>query len=200
MRDLLPANDALPPSDSAKILKGSEFEILSRAQADIETAQQQAEAILADAREEAERLKAEAREEGQREGARIAAEFGARVARDLDGVESRLTGIVMDTLRRVLDPIPPEKLIVAALRRAVADIDLSRGATLVVAPELLPRVRAQLARFPIADEALELNGDPACPPDSTILRTPYGDVELNVDAQLDAIAAGFDAALAEKAG
>lgn len=184
-------------ADSAKILKGPEFEVLSRARANVESAQQEAENILAQAREEAAQIRAEAHARGREEAARVLAEHTASVVRDLDAMEPRLTGIVMDALRRVLDPIPPEDLAVAAVRRAMAEVDLSRGATLIVAPAALSRVQEHLGRFDLVKGTLELRGDPSCPPDSTILRTVYGDIELDIDAQIAALSEGIEAALSE---
>lgn len=197
MSDSARAREDLTSADSAKILKGPEFEVLSRARASVESAQQEAGNILAQAHAEAEQIRADAHAQGRRDAARVLAEHTASVVRDLDAMEPRLTGIVIGALRRILDPIPPENLIVAAVRRAVAELDLSRGATLIMAPEALSRVQEQLGRFELGKGTLELRGDPSCPPDSTVLRTAYGDIELDIDAQISALSEGIEAALSE---
>lgn len=187
--------DVPPNADSAKILKGSDFGVLSRARADIDSAQQQAAAIIANAHAEAEVIRANALAEGMQQSSSYLTESAARVARDLDSLEPRICEIVSDALRRVLNPIPNEKLIAAAVRRALEEVDLSRGVTLIVAPVMLPRVQDHLRQFPVDQGTLGINGDPTCPEGSAILRTPYGDIELDIDAQLAALDDGIRAAL-----
>jgi len=188
--------DSTPPrADAAKILKGSDFQVLSRARADVDSAQQQAAEIIANAHAEAETIRANALAEGMQQSSAYLTESAARVARDLDALEPRLCAIVSDALRRVLDPIPVEKLITAAVRRALEEVDLSRGVTLIVAPQLLPRVQEHLRQFPFDGGTVDVTGDPTCPEESAILRTPYGDIELDIEAQLAALDEGIRAAL-----
>lgn len=182
-------------ADSAKILKGSDFEALSRARADVDSAGQQASAIIANAYEEAERIKAAALAEGMQQSSAYLTESAARVARDLDALEPRLCEIVSDALRRVLDPIPAEKQIAAAVRCALSEVDLSRGVSLIVAPGMLTRVQDHLHQFPFEEATVGVIGDPTCGPETAILRTPYGDIELDLEAQLLALDEGLRAAL-----
>ena len=192
-------DDGLALADSAKIVKGSEYDLLSRALAGVDSAEREAEEIVAEAKEEAARILSEARERTKREAAAFAAEQAARTTRDLDTAERRLVGIVRDALTRILDPIPPEERIAAAVRCAAAEVDLSRGATLIVAPEIFARVQDALTQSSLDGSVVELRGDPACPPESTLLRTPYGDIELDVDSQIAALIEGVRAAMAERA-
>ena len=53
-------DEMIPRADAAKILKGSDFEALTRARADVDLAQQQADAILANAHAEAEKIREDA--------------------------------------------------------------------------------------------------------------------------------------------
>jgi len=191
-----PAFNELPPSaDAAKILKGTDFEVLSRARADVDSAQQQASEIIANAYAEAETIRANALAEGMQQSSAYLTESAARVARDLDSLEPRICAIVSDALRRVLDPIPVEKLITAAVRRSLEEVDLSRGVTLIVSPTMLPRVQQHLSQFPVDQGTVGVTGDPTCPERSAVLRTPYGDIELDIDAQLAALDEGIRAAL-----
>jgi len=191
-----PLFDEVPPSaDAAKILKGTDFEVLSRARAGVDSAQQQASEIIANAYAEAETIRANALAEGMQQSSAYLTESAARVARDLDSLEPRICEIVSNALRRVLNPIPVEKLITAAVRRALEEVDLSRGVTLIVAPAMLPRVQDHLRQFPVDQGTVGVTGDPTCPEASAILRTPYGDIELDIDAQLAALDDGIRAAL-----
>jgi flagellar biosynthesis/type III secretory pathway protein FliH len=190
--------DGSPPSsDTAKILKGDDFRVLSRARANVDTAQQQAADIIANAHIEAEQIREAARAVGMQQSSEYLIESAARVARDLDSLEPRLCAIVSDALRRVLDPIPTEKQIAAAVRGALSEVDLSRGVTLIVAPDMLPRVQDHLRQFPIESGTINAIGDPTCEAASAILRTPYGDIELDIDAQLAALDEGIRAALTD---
>lgn len=195
MNDTALFDDVTPDADSAKILKGSDFQVLSRARADVDSAQQQASEIIANAYAEAEVIRANALAEGMQQSSAYLTESAARVSRDLDALEPRLCEIVSNALRRVLDPIPVEKQITAAVRRAMEEVDLSRGVTVIVAPNLLPRVQDHLSQFPFDRGTVDVTGDPTCPDGSAILRTPYGDIELDVDAQLAALDDGIRAAL-----
>lgn len=188
--------DASPPNaDAAKILKGADFEVLSRARADVDSAQKEAAEIIANAHAEADQIRANALAEGMQQSSAYLIESAARVSRDLDSLEPRLCEIVSDALRRVLDPIPAEKQIAAAVRCALSEVDLSRDVTLIVSPKLLPRVQDHLSQFPNEQGMVTVTGDPTCPDNSGILRTPYGDIELDVDAQLAALDEGIRAAL-----
>ncbi len=195
MDDGAPLESLLPRSENAKILKGEDFEVLSRARADVNSAQEQAAQIIANAHAEAEQIRAAALAEGMQQSSAYLTESAARVARDLDSLEPRICDIVSDALRRVLDPIPVEKQITAAVRRALSEVDLSRDVTLIVAPAMLPRVQDCLRQFPSDGGVVSVTGDPSCPPNSGILRTPYGDIELDIDAQLVALDDGIRAAL-----
>jgi len=195
MDDSAMLNDILPKSDSAKILKGTDFEVLSRARADVDSAQEQAAAIIAKAHQDAEEIRANALAEGMQQSSAYLTESAARVARDLDSLEPRLCAIVSDALRRVLDPIPAEKQIAAAVRRALEDVDFSRGVTLIVAPHMLAKVQDHLQQFPTDRGTVDVTGDPNCHDDSAILRTPYGDIELDLESQLTALNEGIRAAL-----
>lgn len=184
-----------PASDSAKILKGEDFAALSRARADVDSAEQQAAAIIAKAHEDAERIRTEALAVGMQQSSAYLTESAARVSRDLDALEPMLCGIVTDALRRLLDPIPTEEQIAAAVRCAVTEVDMSRGVSLIVAPVMLGRVQDHLGQFPLESGVVEVVGDPVCAEKSAILRTPYGDIELDLEAQLAALTDGIQAAL-----
>lgn len=195
MDDSVLFDGSLPSSDTAKILKGDDFRVLSRARANVDTAQQQAADIIANAHIEAEQIREAARAVGMQQSSEYLIESAARVARDLDSLEPRLCEILSDALRRVLDPIPAEKQIAAAVRGALSEVDLSRGVTLIVAPDMLPRVQDHLRQFPVDAGTVNAIGDPTCQAESAILRTPYGDIELDIDAQLAALDDGIRAAL-----
>lgn len=195
MDDSAPLDNLLPRTDDAKILKGADFGVLSRARADVDSAQREAAEIIANAQAEAEQIRANALAEGMQQSSAYLTESAARVARDLDSLEPRICDIVSDALRRVLDPIPVEKQITAAVRRALSEVDMSRGVTLIVSPSMLPRVQEHLQLFPNDGGVVTVTGDPTCPPQSGILRTPYGDIELDVDAQLAALNEGMRAGL-----
>ena len=186
---------AQPLSDTQKILKGTDFAALSRARADVDSAEQQAAAIIAQAHEDAERIRAEALEVGMKQSSAYLTESAARVSRDLDALEPRLCEIIADALHRLLNPIPNEKQIAAAVRRALDEVDLSRGVSLIVAPAMLDRVQNHLQQFPLEDGVVDVVGDPTCADQSAVLRTPYGNIELDLEAQLVALTEGIQAAL-----
>lgn len=182
---------------SGKVLKRGQFDVLTRAREATDAARDEADQILDEARAEAERIKTAAVTEGKRESARIVTAHTLAISRDLAAMQPRMVKIVTSAVRRILSEMPEEQFVAEAVRRAIEDLDISRTATLVVPPTLLPRVRAFLERQPLDSDVLNFSGDPFADGDSVILRTVYGDIELDLDSQLDALSEGIEAALTE---
>ncbi len=181
----------------SKVLKADGFEALARARHGITEAQEQANIIIAQANQDAETIRAAAYQEGQQQNVAEVIEYHARMHRQIADSHEILTKVVMNALRRILKPIPTAKLVASAVARAVEEADIGRGATLVVAPQLMNTLREQFHLRGIAPEMLEVRGDPDCPLESSILRSEFGDIELGIELQLRAIERGLQTALDE---
>ena len=112
----------------------------------------------------------------------------------LSRTQETLSGVVMTSLRRLLDPVPKAEKVAGAVACAIRETDISGGAVLIVAPALMHTLREQFERRGIAAEMIEVRGDPDCPLESSILRSAFGDVELGIEFQLRAIERGLKAA------
>ena len=198
-------DDGLPPMEQnlgthSKVLKADSFEALSRARMEIDQAHNQAQAIVAEAYNQAEAIRAEAQAQGQQQAAALVAEYAARMHTELSEAQLRMTDVVSVALKRILQPIPSAAVVASAVQRAMTDADIGQGAVLVVAPSLAAPLREQFAQRKLDPKLLEVQGDPECPLESTILRSQFGDIELSIDVQLRAIEQGLQAARAEVTG
>ncbi len=182
------------PASASKVLKAQDFEALSSARKGIEQAHSEAQGVIAAAHQEAEAIRASAHAEAQTERAALIAEYASRMNAQLSRTQETLSGVVMTSLRRLLDPVPKAEKVAGAVACAIRETDISGGAVLIVAPALMHTLREQFERRGIAAEMIEVRGDPDCPLESSILRSAFGDVELGIEFQLRAIERGLKAA------
>ncbi len=187
--------DAFVPTEEAKaaskVLKAHDFEALANARQGIEQAQGEAASVIAAAHDEAEAIRAAARAEAETDRAALVAEYVARMNDQLARSQETLTGVVMTSLRRILDPIPKAEKVVGAVACALRETDIGGGAVLIVAPPLMHTLREKFEQRGIPPEMLEVRGDPDCPLESSILRSAFGDVELGIEFQIRALERGF---------
>ncbi len=180
------------PFEANKVLKSEEFSALSRARTGVLQAQEQAAAIVAQANQQAAQILAQAEEDGRRRVSVLLSEHVARMSEDLATTEAELTEALVAAIERLIAPLPPVEQIAAAARRALKEVDLSREVELIVGPDKA----GDLGEVFKGINHLHVRGDPMIPDGSSLLRTPYGDIELNLRTQLTAMAEGLRAALA----
>ena len=135
--------DAPRAGSASKVLKAQDFEALSTARQGIDRAHAEANGIVARAHEEAEAIRADARVEAQNDRAALVAEYATRMSEQLSRTQEALAGTVMDTLRRLLDPVPKPEKVADAVACALRETDISGGAILIVAPQLMHTLREQ---------------------------------------------------------
>ena len=176
---------------ASKILKGQDFEALASARTSIEHARSEAEGIIAAAHEQSEAILVEVRENAEADRSALIIEYAQTMHDQSTGTQEKLIDIVTTSLRRLLDPIPEAEKIAGAVQATMQEIDITGGATLIVAPPLMHTLREEFARRGIVPEVIEVSGDPDCPLESSILRSPFGDVELGIEVQLRAIERGL---------
>jgi len=186
--------DAPRAGSASKVLKAQDFEALSTARQGIDRAHAEASDIVARAHEEAETIRADARVEAQNDRAALVAEYATRMSEQLSRTQEALAGTVMNTLRRLLDPVPKPEKVADAVACALRETDISGGAILIVAPQLMHTLREQFEQRGIGSDVLDVRGDPDCPLESSVLRSTFGDIELGIEFQLRAIERGLKAA------
>jgi flagellar biosynthesis/type III secretory pathway protein FliH len=176
---------------ASKVLKANDFEALANARQGIQQAQAEAASVVAAAHEEAEAIRAAARSEAESDRAALVTEYAARMTDQLSRTQEVLTGVVMTSLRRILDPVPKAEKVAGAVACALRETDIGGGAVLIVAPPLMHTLRDKFEERGIPSEMLEVRGDPDCPLESSILRSAFGDVELGIEFQLRALERGL---------
>jgi len=179
---------------SSKILKGQDFEALASARQSIDQARVEAQGVIDAAHVEAEAIRVAARADAEIERAALIAEYAQRMHDQLAHTQDALCGVVMTSLRRLLDPVPKAEKVAGAVACALRETDISGGAALIVAPPLMHTLREQFERRGITPDIIEVHGDPDCPLESSVLRSAFGDVELGIEFQLRAIERGLKAA------
>ena len=190
---------ATPGAESSKILKSAGFAALDRAEQGVVAARQQAEGIIATAHVEAATLREAAEREGREAAAALVGEYLARMQRDIAHRQERLVALVGVCLRRVMEPIPAEELIAAAVARTFVDSHPGTSARLTVAPRLVQTLQAHFSARGISADVLEVRGDPDCPLGASTLHCDFGDIELDIEAQIVALEEGMQLAVRQGA-
>lgn len=182
------------PNRASPLLKGDSLTPLAEAESAVHAARAQAQQIVAEAQAQAREIAAAAEAEGRKRAAALLAERAARSAADLQDLSRHLPELVTAALRLLLEPAPPAELIARAAKRALQDFGSGARLTLNVPAPLAEAVRERLAKLD-PHHAIEVRGDPQAPPGSSLLQTPWGDVELGLPMQVQALEAGLRAAL-----
>lgn len=159
----------------------------------------EAEAHAAQLRAEADDAFAAERRRGHAEGldaaredaAALLAATGLQVDRYLGSLDQTLADLVQETIERILGRFDRRDLVLQAVTHALQQARLDHAATLRVAPEMMAALRDRLAD-PAAGLAeisrrITVESDPGLAPDTCVMVTKYGHVELSIDAQLRAL-------------
>jgi type III secretion protein L len=182
------------------VIRAEEARLWSQAASAIEEARQHVERTTAwvqSAHQEAkERGFKEGWSAGAQEAARLVAMMAARTdlyARDL---ERDLPALVLGILERILGTFDPGEVLSSAVRQAVGKLRTGAEITVRVSPDRADDVRRSL------DDLSRLHGtplvrveaDPGLIPGACVLQSEFGNVELGIEAQLEALRKGFASA------
>jgi type III secretion protein L len=185
---------SVTPPPGVRVLKASDYLAL-----------REAEGILAEARLEAERIRAEASRDaaervaaGHAEGLALGREEAAAYllgtvekgkAYLLEN-EARVVALVLAVLKKILGDMDEKDLVVRMVRSAMAVVSRQSNVKIVVAPDKVEVVKANLAGilrpYP-AVTAVEVAGDPALKGERCILETRAGRVESSLEAQMKTV-------------
>ncbi|MEY3665738.1 MAG: hypothetical protein RLZZ153_1920 [Pseudomonadota bacterium] len=186
------------PDGSELVLKAGDVSAVKDAQQLLAQARAQAQQILASAQQafEAERQRGfeAGLEEARLEQTERMIDIASRTVDHFASIEQRTVGLVLESMRRIIDDFSDTERVLAVVRSGLAVLRNQRQLTLRLAPEHADAVRAQAAmlleRFP-GIGMLDIVADPRLKGDAAILESEIGVVEASIESQLQAIEKGF---------
>ncbi len=184
---------------TANILKADEYLLLLKANEILQAAEAEAESIKAEAKVYFEEEKSRGYEEGLEEGRLEMAErtFEA-IAKGIDFIESlekTTVDIVMKSLQRVLDDIPPEERIVSIVRRALSYVRGQKNVIMRVCPQELNFVQneiANLSKDTFGVDSIRVVSDKILAPGACILESDLGIIDASLTVQLASLRRVFE--------
>lgn len=191
--------NTLAPAPGTRILKAHEVAELYEAAAVLEAAKQRAEAIRQKAEEAYEVRKEEGYRDGLDEGRLENAEKLMETAMSsvafIEGIETTLVDVVVQSLRKIMGGIPPEERIVGIIRQALTTVRNQQRVTVRVAPADEVAVReafaSMLQRVPGESSFLDLLVDARLDRGACILESEMGVMDASVETQLQAMENAF---------
>ncbi len=180
---------------TGRLVKASEVGQIASAEEILDAARKEAEAIRAAAQEEFNRRHEEGYEKGLKDGkAEIMMQkldLLESSVKFMEGMEDKMAGIVIKALRKCVDQIGDEELVVQITRKAMrAVVRNQQQITVKVSPAMVPVVRARLteiqAEFPSVN-FIDVGEDAKLDDRSCVVETDAGVVDASIETQLDAI-------------
>ncbi len=180
---------------TGRLVKASEVGQIASAEEILDAARKEAEAIRAAAQEEFNRRHEEGYEKGLKDGkAEIMMQkldLLESSVKFMEGMEDKMAGIVIKALRKCVDQIGDEELVVQITRKAMrAVVRNQQQITVKVSPAMVPVVRARLteiqAEFPSVN-FIDVGEDAKLADRSCVVETDAGVVDASIETQLDAI-------------
>lgn len=177
-----------------KVIPAGEYQAYLDAEAIIVEAKKQAEQIIAAAHEEFEVQKKEGFEEGVMEAKlEMAEKMIDSVAKSVDyfqGLEGKLTDLVVKALRKVVGEMDQRERIVAVVRNSLAVARNEQKVMVRVCPEEVPFLQESLTEIMRAYPTInfiDIVPDGRLNPGGCILETDIGIVDASIDVQLKVI-------------
>jgi flagellar biosynthesis/type III secretory pathway protein FliH len=186
----------VPLLQDAHALRERWVDLVQRDGERIARAEQDTQAALAAAAAEgrAQGL-AQGHADGQREAREKLAErllsLAQASAAERERLQASVGALALQVARKLLGRLPEDTLLAALADTAARETLTAPPVALVVHPDRVDAVRAQLATLPRDDAAAlrcEVRGDAACAPDTCRLETEHGTVDASLDAQLRRLA------------
>lgn len=182
-------------STSARLVKATEARCVCDAQAIIASAEAEAARLLEAAKlafeEERRKGYAQGLEDVKAEVSRRKLELAGESAAFMASVEEKMGEIVMKALRKCVDEIGNQELIVPIVRKVMRTVVRNqRQITLRVAPDMVPSVKARLAEiivdFPHLDE-VDVQEDARLKGTACVVETAAGLADASIETQLAAV-------------
>ena len=180
---------------TGRLVKAAEVAALADVEALLAASRAEAQAIRDAAQAEFDRQKAlgftQGLQAGKSEIAQQKLKLVASSVAYMESVEGKMVDIVMKALRKCVEEIGDEEMVVQITRKAMgAVVRNQQHITIHVAPAMVPVVKARLneilTQFPSVNDA-EVVEDNKLQNMACLLETEAGIVDATIDVQLDAI-------------
>ncbi len=183
----------------ACILKAHEYTTLLEANEILQAARDEALNIRQEAQKTFEQEKARGYEEGLEEGRLEMAErtFEA-IAKGIDFIESlekTTVDLVMKSLQRVLDEIPPEEKIISVVRRSLSYVRGQKDVVIHVCPQDLQLVQneiASIANTAYGIDNIRIVADTKLPLGACVLESNLGIIDASLSVQMAVLRRVFE--------
>ncbi len=184
------------------IVKAADYAKLLQANALIQAAEEEAARIKEEAQkafaEEKERGYTEGLEEGRLEMAERTFEAIAKGIDFIESLEKNTVDIVIKSLQRILDDMPPEERIVSVVRRALAYVRSQKNVVMRVNPQELAWVQKEIASLSnevLGIDTLRVVGDKMLDEGACILESDLGIIDASLSVQIKALRNVFESHL-----
>ncbi len=184
------------------VLKAADYTTFLQANALLQAAEEQANAIKEEAQKvflaEKERGYAEGLEEGRLEMAERTFEAIAKGIDFIESLEKNTVDIVIKSLQRILDDMPPEERIVSVVRRALAYVRSQKNVVMRVSPQELAWVQKEIASLSnevLGVDTLRVVGDKMLTEGACILESDLGIIDASLSVQIKALRNVFESHL-----
>ena len=183
---------------SSSVLKAAEVAVWQQSQDILAQARAQAEQIVSQAQHafetEKQRGYQEGLEQAQMDQTDQMIETASRTVDYFAGVEQRIVGLVMQSMRRVIADFSDTERVMAVVRSSLAVMRNQKQLTLRLSPDNVDVVK-QRARELLEDYPgvglLDIVADPRLQGDAAILESELGVVQASIEKQLQAIEQSF---------
>lgn len=177
-----------------RMVKAAEYAAFVEGAQVLDAARRKAEEILEEARKRAEEMRAQGRAEGLREGKEACGKYLLGIMEKsrahLAESEERIIALVISVVKKILGEMDDKEVAVRLVRTALAVVSRQNRVTVLVAPENVETVKANLGRimqpYPRVAE-VEVLADPKLAAGDCALETKVGRVEASLEAQLKTI-------------
>jgi flagellar biosynthesis/type III secretory pathway protein FliH len=186
----------VPLLQDAHVLRDRLVDLVQRESERVVRAEQESaaalEAALAAAREEG---LAQGRAEGHHEAREKLAAHLVSLAQasalERERLQASIGALALQVARKMLGKLPDDTLLAALADTAARETLTAPPIALVVHPDRVDAVRAQLAAHARDDDSAlrcEVRGEATCPPDTCRLETEHGTIDASLEAQLTRLA------------
>ena len=183
------ANLRLPPG--TRVVKAAEYATLLEGERILEEVRRKAGEILAEARLRQEEARKEGYAEGLRQGKDACSKYLLGIMEKsrehLAESEGRIIALVLSVVKKILGEMDDKEVAVRLVRTALAVVSRQNKVTVLVAPQNVDAVKANLALImqPYPRIAtVEVMADPGLGEGDCVLETKVGRVESSLEAQL----------------
>jgi type III secretion protein L len=182
------------------VIRAEEARLWSQAASAIEEARLYLESTTAWVRSAHESAKERGFQEGWSAGAQEAARLVAMMAARTDlyarDLERDLPALVLGILERILGTFDPGEVLSSAVRQAVGKLRTGAEIRVRVSPDRAEDLRRALDEFNRVNGTplVRVEADPGLIPGACVLQSEFGNVELGIEAQLEALRKGFASA------